>query len=351
MTRSIALVALLLLASCTASGEPPDTPRTWLVWHDNDGVFALDGDKPHRLGSYPVGEVAIAPDGATGAAVVSDNSLGTDAELVVWSTNGTERRVPCGACIGAVIAGDEVRTADDEGNYIRRFNRWDGRFLGTVLAPPPRLEQQPVVAPQEVVAATPELTVLRYRAAEPTTSDALYAMDSGGSVRWEHAFAGERTVLNFTVDPTGTVLASASGWGEGCRDMESRPVLLDLASGQVIPTPDLPVDPTVLSSVRDLSWNGPDLVVVSWVTARTDTTCVEDLPSTVSELRGDQWHPGADTFTAQLRALPGGKLVHVSNPMNDLEISDGGTTRALAGGASILTNLPSRTPASLAWPG
>ncbi|SER27093.1 hypothetical protein [Actinokineospora terrae] len=349
MTRTSTLLVLLVLAGCTAAPDEPEVPRTWLVWQDNNGVFALDGDKPHRLGSYQVGGVAIAPDGTTGAAVLSDDSLGTDAELVVWSPNGTERRVPCGACKGAVIAGDEVRTADVEGDYIRRFNRWDGSFLGTVLAPPPRLEHEPVVAPREVIAATAEVTVLRYTAAELPDSDALYAIGVEGSVRWERVL--DLPAAQFVVDPTGTTLAFTARTGDAsCGGMRSRPVLLDLDSGRLLPSTDPPVDPDLAGLIVDLSWNGPNLVAVTTVIARTDTTCAEDRPNTIAERRGDQWDRAVDSMVHQHHTLPGGRQVRVTSPMLDLEITDGRTTRALAGDAIVLANLPSRTAASLEWP-
>ncbi|GAA3035535.1 hypothetical protein [Actinokineospora globicatena] len=348
--RAAILVLLLALGGCTATDdEPAPAPRSGLVWSNDDGVFVLDGDQPRRLGRYHNEQVAVAADSRSGAVVVSDDfpSSGDD-ELVIWATGGGEARVPCGRCQGVAIAGDEVRTA--EANLIRRFARSDGRFLGSILAHPPRAVSEPIVSPQEVIAATPEVTVLEYVIDEPGRYNAFYAMDANGSVRWEHVVGGTLPVHQYAVDPTGTTLAFSTGTSSVDADMESWPVLLDLATGQVKPLPPLPVGPDALSMVSDLAWNGPNLVVVSTVGPRGDTTRAGDGTSALFERRGDQWDRHAAADTAQLRPLPGGGLARVNNPFKELEITEHGTIRTLSGSGFILGSPTPGDAVPLDWP-
>ncbi|GLZ38929.1 hypothetical protein [Actinokineospora sp. NBRC 105648] len=344
------LCCLVLLAGCDSPVAAPAPPPHALLWSNADSVFALDGDQPHRLGTFVIGTVGWSADGRTAAAIIAEDRE-RPSDLVVWSAGAPERRTGCAGCNGAVITGDEVRTAVESG--IRRFALSDLAPRATIDSTPP-MPSEVLEFPDPVdrdtypvvVAATPERTTLSHLVtAYPVLLAYVYAVDESGAVVWRHDVDGDVPPRDLQADATATRLAFSQGRSQGDCGFESETVVLDLASGAAVVWPSEEL-PGMNTELLDLWWNGPDLVATHGSHADAGEGCGGMRYST-SLLSGGQWQKVGKTDQYYLlRVLPSGARVAL-DVVDGLTITENGTRRVLADHGSAVWTPTLREPVRL----
>jgi hypothetical protein len=360
--RALALVvAVALLAACSPEPHPTPAPTSTstpseapslaqsVVWTTREGVFVQSRYASRPIGGSTLDGFSWSADGRLAAGVVEHKIASEGRGLVLWDpdADGVEL-VKCPRCRGATIIDDEVRTA--EGNTIHRYAVPGLAPRGDIpIAVKPADPDIPGIPPT-VIGATAEFTIVKHAplAGPKGGPEFILAVDATGAVRWEYPVEGNLAVNRTALDPAGAQLAFPAGTQFNCSSVNTRIVVLDLATGRTSHLPEQPRPDTGNTAVTDVWWNGQELVVPTATTPPTpQADC--DVRSTLrlSVLADKQWRAAPDDKAARaLRVLPSGDHIRLTEE-GTLELDKSGTRETLGTGVEQFWSPPAPKTASL----
>ncbi|MFE9751224.1 hypothetical protein ACFYOT_40490 [Saccharothrix saharensis] len=364
MRGLVLLVAVTLLAACSPGPQPVPQPTTngsaaltttpptgppevpsraqSVVWTTREGVFVQSRYASRPIGASAVDGFSWSADGRLAAGLVEPSIAEQGRQLMLWDPDADGvQAVKCPGCQGAVIIDGEVRTA--EGNTIHRYAVPDLAPRGDIpIAVEPADPDVPGIPPA-VIGATPEFTIVKHAplVGPKGGPEFILAVDATGAVRWEYPVEGNLGVVLTALDPTGTQLAFPVGTHFHCSSVNTRLVVLDLATGRTAHLPEQPRPDTGNTTITDVWWNGPELVVPTATTPPTpEADC--DVRSTLrlSVLAGRRWRTAPDDEAARaLRVLPSGDRITVAED-GTLELDRSGTRETLGTGVEQVWSPP-----------